>query len=82
MFSQVVIDLSGFAGKRVKLKFLAGFDLAAGVLNGYTGWFIDDIQVTAVMYSCGQTQAAVASDEAIETQRRPTFGRVAGQRTQ
>jgi len=82
VFSEVVIDLSGFAGKRVKLRFLAGFDQAAGVLNGYTGWFIDDIQVTAVMYSCGQTQAAVASDEAIETQRRPTFGRVAAQRTQ
>ncbi len=52
VFSQVVVDLSGFAGKRVKLRFLAGFDDAAGILNGYTGWFIDDIQVTAVMYSC------------------------------
>jgi len=82
VFSQVVIDLSGFAGKRVKLKFLAGFDAAAGILNGYTGWFIDDIQVTAVMYSCGQAQAAVASTEAIETQQRPRFGRVAGQRIQ
>src|SRR5215813_11348821 len=80
VFSQVVIDLSGFAGKRVKLKFSAGFDAAAGILNGYTGWFIDDIQVTAVMYSCGQAQAAVASTEAIETQQRPRFGRVAGQR--
>ncbi len=57
MFSQVVVDLSEFAGKRVKLKFLAGFDDAAGILNGYTGWFIDDIQVTAVMYSCAQAQA-------------------------
>ena len=48
----MVVDLSGFAGKRVKLRFLAGFDDASGILNGYTGWFIDDIQVTAVMYSC------------------------------
>jgi Subtilase family len=61
IFSQVVVDLSAFAGKRVKLRFLAGFDEASGVLDGYTGWFIDDIQVTAVMYSCGQT--SVASSE-------------------
>ncbi len=64
VFSQVVVDLSGFAGKRVKLRFLAGFDDAAGILQGYTGWFIDDIQVTAVMYSCGQTQAADDANEA------------------
>ncbi len=71
VFSQVVIDLSGFAGKRVKLKFLAGFDEAAGVLNGYTGWFIDDIQVTAVMYSCGQAQAASEANTLAEDQRAP-----------
>lgn len=53
VFSQVVVDLSDFAGKRIKLRFLAGFDLAGGVNQGYTGWFIDDIQITAVMYSCG-----------------------------
>lgn len=58
VFSQVVVDLSDFAGKRVRVKFLAGFDDATGVADGYTGWFIDDIQVTAVMYSCGQAQSA------------------------
>jgi|GEM_PF-638327 len=58
VFSQVVVDLSDFAGKRVRLRFLAGFDDATGVADGYTGWFIDDIQVTAVMYSCGQAQSA------------------------
>ena len=58
VFSQVVVDLSSLAGKRVKLKFRAGFDEAAGILNGYTGWYIDDIQVTAVRYTCGQAQVA------------------------
>ncbi len=57
VFSQVVINLSDFAGKRIKLRFLAGFDLATGILDGYTGWFIDDIQVSAVRYSCGTVQA-------------------------
>lgn len=69
VFSQVVVDLSGFAGKRVKLRFLAGFDDAAGILNGYTGWFIDDIQVTAVMYSCGSSQAANDANEPAENLR-------------
>jgi hypothetical protein len=53
VFSQVVVDLSDFAGKRIRLRFLAGFDNATGVKDGYTGWFIDDIQITAVMYACG-----------------------------
>jgi hypothetical protein len=52
VFSQVVINLSEFAGKRIKLRFLAGFDNATGIKDGYAGWFIDDIRVTAVMYSC------------------------------
>lgn len=52
VFSQVIINLSDFAGKRIKLRFLAGFDNATGVKDGYTGWFIDDIRITAVMYSC------------------------------
>ncbi|MFY9572683.1 MAG: S8 family serine peptidase, partial [Blastocatellia bacterium] len=52
VFNQVVVDLSNFAGKRIKLRFLGGFDEAAGVSDGYTGWFIDDIRITAVMYSC------------------------------
>jgi len=52
VFSQVVINLSEFAGKHIKFRFLAGFDNATGVNDGYTGWFIDDIQITAVTYSC------------------------------
>jgi hypothetical protein len=70
VFSQVVVDLSDFAGKRVKLRFRAGFDDAAGILNGYTGWFIDDIQVTAVMYSCTQAQAQSESNAAAAQQQR------------
>jgi len=69
VFSQVIVDLSSFAGQRVKLRFRAGFDEAAGVLNGYTGWFIDDIQVTAVMYSCGQAQVASEGVATVEPQR-------------
>jgi hypothetical protein len=52
VFSQVVINLSDFAGRRIKLRFLAGFDNATGINQGYTGWFIDDIRITAVTYSC------------------------------
>lgn len=66
VFSQVVVDLSEFAGKRVRLKFVAGFDDATGIADGYTGWYIDDIQVSAVMYSCGQAQAPV---QTITTER-------------
>jgi hypothetical protein len=70
VFSQVVVDLSSFAGQRIKLRFRAGFDEAAGVLNGYTGWFIDDIQITAVRYTCGQTQAA--SQQITSMENRPS----------
>ena len=52
VFSQVVVNLDDFAGKQIKLRFTAGFDEAAGVLDGYTGWFIDDIRITAGLYSC------------------------------
>ncbi|HYP29260.1 MAG TPA: S8 family serine peptidase [Blastocatellia bacterium] len=52
VFSQVVIDLDDFAGQRVKLRFLAGFDLATGVDDGYLGWFIDDIRITTDLYDC------------------------------
>ncbi len=75
VFSQVVVDLSSFAGKRVKLKFIAGFDEASGVLDGYTGWFIDDIKVTAVMYSCGQTQVTSAENTASANRREPRLPR-------
>ncbi|HVG19223.1 MAG TPA: S8 family serine peptidase, partial [Blastocatellia bacterium] len=50
VFSQVVINLDDFAGKKVRLRFVAGFDTATGFREGYTGWFIDDIQITANRY--------------------------------
>jgi hypothetical protein len=52
VFSQVVINLDDFAGQRVRLRFLGGFDGATGVRNGYTGWFIDDIRITAQNFTC------------------------------
>jgi hypothetical protein len=52
VFTQVVISLDDFAGQKVKLRFLAGFDLATGVDDGYAGWFIDDIKITADLYDC------------------------------
>ncbi|HKG22447.1 MAG TPA: S8 family serine peptidase [Blastocatellia bacterium] len=52
VFSPVVIDLDDFAGQKVKLRFLAGFDLATGVDDGFQGWFIDDIKITADLFSC------------------------------
>jgi len=55
VFSQVVVDLSSFAGSQIKLRFKGGFDNASGIKEGFTGWFIDDIQITAVLYSCGTT---------------------------
>jgi hypothetical protein len=69
VFSQVVVDLSDFTGKRVRLRFAAGFDDSTGIADGYTGWYIDDIQVTAVMYSCGQAQAqAQSADQTVMTE--------------
>lgn len=55
VFSQVVVDLSSYAGTQIKLRFKGGFDNASGIKEGFTGWFIDDIQITAVLYSCGTT---------------------------
>jgi hypothetical protein len=52
VFSQVVINLDDFAGKKIKLRFSAGFDAATGVLDGFAGWFIDDIQITASTFLC------------------------------
>jgi hypothetical protein len=63
VFSQVVINLDDFAGKKIKLRFLAGFDAATGILDGYTGWFIDDIQITANSFACGA--AATTSPEEV-----------------
>ncbi len=52
IFSPVVINLDDFAGKRVQFRFLAGFDTATGVRNGYSGWFIDDLRITTDLFDC------------------------------
>jgi hypothetical protein len=52
VFSQVVINLDDFAGQKIKLQFLAGFDGATGVKDGYAGWFIDDLRITAKRFTC------------------------------
>ncbi len=52
VFSQVVINLDDFAGQRIQLRFRAGFDGATGVRDGFTGWFIDDIRLTATSFTC------------------------------
>jgi hypothetical protein len=51
-FSRVLVDLDEFAGQTIRLRFLAGFDEATGIIDGYTGWFIDDIKITASLFSC------------------------------
>ncbi|HKQ08658.1 MAG TPA: S8 family serine peptidase [Blastocatellia bacterium] len=53
VFSQVIVNLDDFVGQRIKLRFQAGFDEATGVLDGYQGWFIDDIRITATPFACG-----------------------------
>jgi Subtilase family len=63
VFSQVVVNLDDFAGQRVKLQFKAGFDEATGVLDGYKGWFIDDIRITAVPFACGAAAAEQVTDQ-------------------
>jgi hypothetical protein len=52
VFSQVVVNLDDFAGRQIRLRFLAGFDFATGILEGYTGWFIDDIRITSTNFTC------------------------------
>jgi hypothetical protein len=52
IFSQVVINLDEFAGRRIQLRFRAGFDGATGVRDGFTGWFIDDIRLRATGFVC------------------------------
>ena len=52
IFSPVVINLDDFAGKRIQFRFLAGFDIATGVRDGYAGWFIDDIRITTELFDC------------------------------
>jgi hypothetical protein len=52
VFSQVVVNLDDFAGRQVRFRFLAGFDFATGILEGYTGWFIDDIRIASTNFTC------------------------------
>jgi hypothetical protein len=52
VFSPVVINLDDFAGKSIRLRFVAGFDAATGILDGYKGWFIDNIKMTADNAEC------------------------------
>src|SRR5205085_2281852 len=66
VFSQVIISLDDFVGKRVKLRFQAGFDEATGILDGYQGWFIDDIRITAVPFACGASASSVTGEAAEE----------------
>jgi hypothetical protein len=77
IFSQVIINLDDFVGKRVKLRFQAGFDEATGILDGYQGWFIDDIRLTATPFTCG---AAAAGEEPAEESFRQTWLRQPGDR--
>lgn len=39
------ISLAAFAGDTIRLRF--SFNTVASRSNGYLGWFIDDVQVTA-----------------------------------
>lgn len=52
VFSEVVVNLDDFAGQRIRLRFLAGFDGATGVREGYAGWFIDNIRLRADNVEC------------------------------
>jgi hypothetical protein len=60
----VIINLDDFVGKRVKLRFQAGFDEATGILDGYQGWFIDDIRLTAAPFACSGAAVAEQPEEA------------------
>jgi hypothetical protein len=52
VFSPVVINLDDFAGKKIRIRFRAGFDPFVGWREGFTGWFIDDVRITANNYLC------------------------------
>ena len=52
VFTPVVINFDEFAGKVIRLRFVAGFDAATGILDGYKGWFIDNLKLTADNVSC------------------------------
>lgn len=73
VFSQVVINLDDFVGKKIKLRFMAGFDDGTGIRDGYTGWFVDDIQITANTFSCGSF--TTSSESAVVSSLPERFGR-------
>jgi hypothetical protein len=52
IFTPVVINFDEFAGKSIRLRFLAGFDAATGILDGYKGWYIDNLKLTANSVAC------------------------------
>lgn len=52
VFTPVVINLDEFAGKVIRLRFMAGFDAATGILDGYKGWYIDNLKLTADQVTC------------------------------
>jgi hypothetical protein len=52
VFTPVVINFDEFAGKVIRLRFVAGFDAATGILDGYKGWYIDNLKLTADQVSC------------------------------
>jgi Subtilase family. len=70
VFSQVIINLDDFVGQRIRLRFQAGFDEATGILDGYQGWFIDDIRITATPFACS---AAAATEQPAEASFRRTW---------
>ncbi len=63
VFRQVVVNLDDFAGKNIKIRFLGGFDAAVGSLEGYTGWYIDDIRISASQFACNASQSVGAARE-------------------
>lgn len=58
VFSRVVIDLDDFAGQKIRFRFLAGFDEAVGAADGFAGWFIDDVVITADSFACSLEAAS------------------------
>jgi hypothetical protein len=52
IFTPVVINFDEFAGKTIRLRFVAGFDAATGILDGYKGWYIDNLKLTADSVTC------------------------------
>ncbi len=52
VFTPVVINLDDFAGKKIRIRFRAGFDPHIGWREGFTGWFVDDVRITTNNYVC------------------------------